>query len=1154
MIHIQCNKHFQSQYAYIKNKLIEIGDYIHNENKYKNKIIKCANNHELILAKGKIVKPYFRHKFDGDVDDHPMTLWHSEWQGYFPKTEIEFKKKNSDQVKNRRADVCLNEKTNIELQHSKITKEEIDNRKKDYQLHKKDIIWIIHGDESNINIVKRNDSSTYLHFISDHWKHESFTSYDSIYIDINKNIYKINPNKVKSYMIDVENSIEKDKFIDSLKNNINLWSKEEPSQFKLYINQQGAGNGKTYSIINMLQDDDKLHYKYFIFVTKQHSAKYVIKEQFYERYVKNKDNKLTYIIDVNINEDNKKYIISYRNSKNNKNYQMIIATIDSLMYSIGNKNSSEYEKFIGIVNSIIDDYIRTDKQGKIKFAGIDPKLNKEILLILDEAQDLAVNYAEAIINIMRHKYIDAYIVGDKLQSISNEPNSFTYLIDNHFPDINTIKLPQTNICRRFTNSKLVHFVNELVPFQKYDLPIIQPSEINSKDDNSLHFFDGQTIYAMDSDDKINIEIDKIMNYFKNEVDENNRKPNDFLIITPFTKNNPLVNALQLAIDMYWKQKIGNNTEEYIRYAIFHKSEDGNTIDLDESKNSTRIVSIHSSKGDGRPIVFVIGLNEGAIKICSNHQKDNLIYNSLIHVAFTRMKEKLYIRYENNNDDIAQKLNKYRYNNDFDNTIEPKFYISNSIKYGNVIDGSNNKSYIEFKKIIIDKINLEKIEDPKDEKRIVDMGNHLIRYASLFINIQIEIMNKEIKNDDRFKKQIIAKWQEICESDITKANDWKIYNSQINKNNLSVIRLSDIGSDYKKYFNIIYDNMINIKNKLTKIKKNIPVLCPFECVILHYMLQIKQNGKYADTTINDIYNIIDVYNHSFSISPDGHDECLCKTHFNTEFEHTSTNINKMKDYLHNHFDKVKDIKNTLKIFHEKYPKISWLINHHVSYNGNNENYKLWKEKFQLIGYDDENIIIGYVKPQFNQLNYNEVLMNSIFDTYLVSNVKKDQENYKRFNGKKIKTVVFSLDHKEPYYIDWENQIDNNLLKNTIYEYLKEDYITENNSIYYFYKYWRQNCPENEKNPNDFVNFLIDQYKKNKDDYQEKKGQFPIYIDEFLSMIKFKIENAKKKERNIILLDYEDKNIFFDDLNNKLCSSLKRYLGIKEDDSDNEDDED
>ena len=56
-----------------------------------------------------------------------------------------------------------------------------------------------------------------------------------------------------------------------------------------------------------------------------------------------------------------------------------------------------------------------------------------------------------------------------------------------------------------------------------------------------------------------------------------------------------------------------------------------------------------------------------------------------------------------------------------------------------------------------------------------------------------------------------------------------------------------------------------------------------------------------------------------------------------------------------------------------------------------------------------------------------------------------------------------------------------------------------------------------------------------------------------MIKFKIEIAKKKERNIILSDYDDKKIFMEDLEDKLSKSLKRYLGIKDEDSDEESDE-
>ena len=551
-------------------------------------------------------------------------------------------------------------------------------------------------------------------------------------------------------------------------------------------------------------------------------------------------------------------------------------------------------------------------------------------MIVDEAQDLTQNYADAIINIMKHKYIDAYIVGDKLQSISNDPNSFTYLSDTDFLDINTIKREPINKCRRFINPELVKFVNEMVPFEKYKLPSIRPYK-NSDiiDPKSLNFFTGKTIYSEDSDNKINNEIEEIMKHFKNEVNEMNRKPEDFLIITPFTNSNPLVDALQLAIDIYWKDRIGDTTDEYTRYAIFHKSEEGTSINLDESKNSTRIVSIHSSKGDGRPVVFVIGLTEGGIKKFSNQKKDNLIYDSLIHVAFTRMKERLYIRYENNMDDIAQKINKYNHRNNIEDSIKPDFYISNSIKYRDLIRDCSKESFNKFKEKIIDNVNIDRLEDSNDEKRIIDMGNHLIRFASLFINIQIEIMNKETENNDEVTQQFREKWRAIAKSNIDSVDDWKKYNNLTAKRKLSVMSLSKKGRDYKNYYNIIYENMKRIREKIKNVN-NIPVLCPFECVILHFMIQISHNGIYTDTNINDIYNIVDVYNNSFDLQSDGHEECLCKKNFiNTNNNNSSTNIKKMKEYLHIHFDKVKDIKNTMYLFHEKYPKISWLMDHKIA---------------------------------------------------------------------------------------------------------------------------------------------------------------------------------------------------------------------------------
>ena len=86
-------------------------------------------------------------------------------------------------------------------------------------------------------------------------------------------------------MIDVEYPKNKNEFINSLKNNTDIWSNEDPYQTNLFIKQQGAGNGKTYGIIQMLQDNDKTHYEYFIYVTKQHSAKYVIFEEFQKHII-----------------------------------------------------------------------------------------------------------------------------------------------------------------------------------------------------------------------------------------------------------------------------------------------------------------------------------------------------------------------------------------------------------------------------------------------------------------------------------------------------------------------------------------------------------------------------------------------------------------------------------------------------------------------------------------------------------------------------------------------------------------------------------------------------------------------------------------------------------------------------------------------------
>lgn len=73
-------------------------------------------------------------------------------------------------------------------------------------------------------------------------------------------------------------------------------------------------------------------------------------------------------------------------------------------------------------------------------------------------------------------------------------------------------------------------------------------------------------------------------------------------------------------------------------------------------------------------------------------------------------------------------------------------------------------------------------------------------------------------------------------------------------------------------------MKDLQIKMKDITENkINELCPFESIILYYMIQIFDEGIYSDITINELYNIIDIYNKSFDKNYQGHEKCLCKNY-------------------------------------------------------------------------------------------------------------------------------------------------------------------------------------------------------------------------------------------------------------------------------------
>lgn len=85
-------------------------------------------------------------------------------------------------------------------------------------------------------------------------------------------------------MIDIQLPISKEDFVNKLKEREKLFENKKIIQTTIYVSQQGAGNGKTFRASNLLSENFNNimyhHYDTFVYLTKQHSAKTIIYNEF----------------------------------------------------------------------------------------------------------------------------------------------------------------------------------------------------------------------------------------------------------------------------------------------------------------------------------------------------------------------------------------------------------------------------------------------------------------------------------------------------------------------------------------------------------------------------------------------------------------------------------------------------------------------------------------------------------------------------------------------------------------------------------------------------------------------------------------------------------------------------------------------------------
>ena len=893
----------------------------------------CENSFELILCRTSITESHFRHRYEFENN---ISNWHLNWQ-------LNFYQYIEKEIGIHRADILIHDII-IEFQHSKIEIEDINSRYNNALIHNKKLIWVIDCNQS-IN-VEEYDNIFMIEFKRDYWKYSNFLINTYILLNFNNRLFVINPNYVKSHIISTNKYLSIEEFITKIyMNDTSFCNIDDTIQCTLYHNQRGAGCGKTYESIQLLNSN--ITKDIFIYLTKMHSAKEVIINELIEQYKRGALPNLE-IEDENI-LSNKQYNIYYYNKKCKKACQIIIGTIDSFMHTIGNKQVRDNDLFQGIIKSINNGHIEISKDGTIKYAQNNIKLNKKCLIIIDEAQDLDSTYIKAVFTIMSYTHIDAYIIGDKLQSIWTNHNIHTFLesIQHNTKITSNIILKKDtgiNQVKRFHNEQFINLLNPIIDFTKYNLPQITHicnGKCKYKHDNDIkpyHIY--QLPYInLNSLSDIDIKVDKIIeniviNNMIIEIDKYNYLPHNFMFIFPILKSNYLANRLETRLQDFWIDKFNNteyinkvlinntywkdklNTNKYYKYVFLHKSEEGKAINLKESEYATKLLSIHASKGQGCEVVFVLGINERELKLFSK-EKNNLIYDSLLHVALTRQKKSLYIGIKCNGDDINNRFRNF--NIIMDKEIKPRI---NDIKRSNMltklIKYSENHLFEQIDKLYIKSYDIEKyIQTNNDPHTIIEWGHHLIRYYVFLYNLMFNIYNENtIEDDNLYSNQFITIINKVSRLNIIilKYDEYYEYiekNLGDNNDKIKYIPILDFNNSiYQKYTNILFEFCINIQKKIQEslIKYKLPLLCPLETIILYHLLLLYIDGVHTEITIMDIYTILYYYNECSNTIDEEHNiyKCHCKKSFNNTTNY-DIGFDDIRNSIKNHYEKTKIVK-------------------------------------------------------------------------------------------------------------------------------------------------------------------------------------------------------------------------------------------------------
>jgi len=1031
----KCNTNFTTQYAFINGTRVHVNDY----KKTKGDLITCSNNHELVLCNGDKIKKYFRHKNTDDMCGNPMSEWHSRMQSYFPLVEKVFKKIHAEQTKDRRADVVIESHNYIvEIQHSEIDDANVICRNRDYELHGMTLIWLLDGNTTDV-CVEKLSTGNYLIIFKNSWKYKSFRhTYEFILLENDGMVFKIPVKKVLNEMILVKEWKSIERAIDILNKNPaliwNEWEDDNEMKATLTVQQKGAGNGKTFGIWkSIVTNIDK---ELFIVVTKQHSAVKVITKELDDQVDRGEYHIEENMEDTCQHETLRKYIIKYTHKKSKRECKVIIGTIDSFVFNLTHthKNSSDF--FNAVLQTIVENGCTkvNETTGSMKYAGEYVNLDRKSELWIDETQDLSIDYFHAIVKLMLTTKIDVVAVGDKLQSLEHRKNFMT-CTDEETPNIITIRNEPVNINRRIQVQGMSEQINNLVHFDAFSLPKIDFAEnqvLKETNESVIQIIDAPRIYAgdksVDNLDKITKFVDDLIQLVDKQVTDHQYVPEDFLFIFPMMKQNNTASELETKLNHYWIDKIGSN-DTYKNYAVLHKHEEGQVINMDTSVNASRVVTIRTSKGDGRKVVFVLGCTEQSLKVVSRNVEVDLIYESYFHVAMTRAKEKIFFALEKNNDDIHKRFGETGII-EYAPPIKPKLKLQDILNH---IDKDEVISLLQNNGI------QEVIEEKKDvvvEPIVVDWQYHCIRRA-IYLQYAIFIIMENNYKTESFKKSQVCKVVKDINKLETKVFSPKEFYTYLNRQgkleDLDCLPICNMSHKtcYKGILSeiddLIYQNKTSYKKNGCK---SLGEQTPKQATIQQYAIELYMRKQFHEITPTMIYNII----HCFSKETEDETAILLKE---------SEQIKMITKTMMNEIMEVSS-------------DIEWNIEHMIFYGGNNSDIDIYKADYPIIGWNNDTVFHMMFKTDLSKMNYWDTMVEVLLERFLIFNPKEKGKDVNKFKKKQIKTYLIILKQNNYKVFDWnwEQSIEKDvkkLLKNAIIQH----YSVVNTQLYKFFRFIKLN---------------------------------------------------------------------------------------------------